>query len=548
MKRPTRVPLLSKMLAWLVLHLLVLALLFVAFVAWQLRLGLDSLLSGATGERLRSLGEVLARDLQASGEEQWRAVLTAEAQRRGVELDLWLPRAGFRHGLLAPPPDNIRRRLEQVLPPEQAPPGPANPPRFGPPPGPRRDSSGPPPPAARGPRFEGGDFEADGQLPPPGAEPGLPVPAGASGHAGGGFEAGPAAPPRPVVRPAFLARGDDPGGHYWAAVDLPLVDPLRPRPRRVILVVRSNELSGHGLFFDFQPWLCGGLAVLGLSVAFWAPFFASITRDLGHLTKAAERIAEGRFDIAIEVRRRDELGHLGRTIQSMASRLDHLVAGQKRFLGDVAHELCSPLARLRTGLGILEQRLAAAERPRLEAIESEAAELAALIEEILAFSRAAAGRPVHAKPVPLRALVTRAAARECPDLALETAIAPELEVAADERLLERAVANILRNSRRYAGPAARLRATAETTGDQRIVLCLEDDGPGVPATDPERLFEPFYRPDSARARDHGGAGLGLAIVRSCVEACRGTATARNLAPHGFRVELRLPAAAKPLEI
>jgi two-component system sensor histidine kinase CpxA len=221
------------------------------------------------------------------------------------------------------------------------------------------------------------------------------------------------------------------------------------------------------------------------------------------------------------------------------------LAGQKRFLGDVAHELCSPLARLRTGLGILEQRLADAERPRLESIEGEAAELAVLIEEILVFSRAAAGRTLQRKPVPLASLVARVAARECPDLTLALDLDPGLAAAADERLLERAVANLLRNARRYAGPAAGIRVGAETRRGLRVALWIDDDGPGVAEAELERLFEPFYRPDSARSREHGGSGLGLAIVRSCAEACGGSASARNLAPRGFRVELLLPAAEVP---
>ncbi len=544
MNNPPRFSLFSKMLGWLLLHFLLLSLAFGTFVAWQLRLGLDSLLSGATGERLRALGEMFARDFQTTPENQWRDLLSAEAKRRGVGLDVWHPHHGFRNGLLQPPPDNIRRRLDQALPPGNSPPVPPLPgatPQGPAPQGPAPQGPAPQGPAPQGPRPSPGNF-----LGQPLPFRGDPPPGSSSGPSYPNPLRAPTLPPsnnfgRQPARPAFFARGDG-GDGYWAAVIVPLDPASRPQgPGQLILAIRSDQLSGNGLFFDLQPWLLGGLAVLVLSLAFWAPFFAAISRYLRQLTKATGRIAQGEFHVAIDTRRHDELGQLGLSIQSMAARLDHLLAGQKRFLGDVAHELCSPLARLRTGLGILEQHLEPAHRPHLDTIETEAAELAVLIEEILAFSRAAAGHHARCHPVALAPLVARAAARECPDLPLEIAIPETTTALADERLLERAVANVLRNSRRYAGPHPRLRASTQSHPDQSLALCLDDDGPGVPAAELPHLFEPFYRPDSARSRDHGGTGLGLAIVRSCLEACHGSASAQNLCPRGFRVQFLLPA-------
>jgi two-component system sensor histidine kinase CpxA len=205
------------------------------------------------------------------------------------------------------------------------------------------------------------------------------------------------APEPPTVRPLFLTRSD---GGYWAAVDLPLFEAGVEQPFHAFLVVRSDDLAGGGLFFEIRPWLLGGLAVLGVSVLFWIPFAYGITRYLRRLTRATERIAEGHFDVSLGNRRGDELGRLGRAIERMAGRLDHLISGQKRFLGDVAHELCGPLARLRTGLGILEQRLPEGETERLESIDEEAAEMSTLVEEVLAFSRASGiGRSIELTPV-----------------------------------------------------------------------------------------------------------------------------------------------------
>lgn len=504
MKRDFAIPLLVKMLGWLVLHLLLLALSFWLFFDWQLRLGLDSLLSGATGERLGSLGEVLVRDLQSAPEAEWQDVLDAEAARRGVKLDLWEPHKGPRYDRNLVVPEQIQERFEQALPPEQRIPG-------------RR------PPMPRGSLPPG-----RGMPPPPPAFPGTPV-ADAAGPGAGG------------VRPVFLARGDS-GDGYWAAIHLSLSVAGLPTPRHEVLMVRSDDLAGGGLFFDLKPWIFGGLAVLVLSLAFWTPVILGITRYLRRLTAVTEQIAGGDFDVRVRGRRNDELGRLGLAVEHMARRLDHLVTGQKRFLGDVAHELCSPLARLRTGLGILEQRLPEGQAGTLASIEEETEEMARLVEEVLAFTRASTrDRRILLKPVELRPLVELAAARECPGKVVSIEMPEAAAVTAEPKLLERAVGNLLRNCARHAGADARVQVVAARTNGN-IRLSIADTGPGVPAAELERLFEPFYRPDAARTREQGGSGLGLAIVRSCVDACRGSVAARNRAGGGLVVEITLAAA------
>jgi two-component system sensor histidine kinase CpxA len=99
----------------------------------------------------------------------------------------------------------------------------------------------------------------------------------------------------------------------------------------------------------------------------------------------------------------------------------------------------------------------------------------------------------------------------------------------------------VRNALRYAGDAGPISVTAQR--DQRVVaLVVEDDGPGVPPGDLDRLGEPFFRPELARTRESGGVGLGLAIVRNSIAACGGEVRFSNRSPHGFRAEIRLPAA------
>ena len=135
------------------------------------------------------------------------------------------------------------------------------------------------------------------------------------------------------------------------------------------------------------------------------------------------------------------------------------------------------------------------------------------------------------------------AARESgPDSRVEIEVPESLTARAEPELLARAVANLMRNALRYAGQAGPVRISAQPHGEQ-IILTVSDQGPGVPEAELERIFEPFYRPDTARTREAGGTGLGLAIVRTCVEACQGTVSAQNRQPAGLEVAIRLPAAA-----
>ncbi|MBS0630690.1 MAG: HAMP domain-containing histidine kinase, partial [Verrucomicrobia bacterium] len=312
---------------------------------------------------------------------------------------------------------------------------------------------------------------------------------------------------------------------------------LESRPGPVTLVIVAPSLGAIIRFLDWQPWLLAGAAVIILSILFWLPLVRSITRALGQLTAATERIAEGRFDTRVADTRQDELGHLGQAINRMAARLDTLVSGQKRFLGDAAHELCSPLARLQVAVGILAERDDPALREAVADVREEVQQMSALVNELLAFSKAGLRpREVELVPVELAPLIARVIERENAGrvgLNLMTG----LVVLAEPALLERALGNLLRNALRYGGDGP-IHLAAHTEGGM-AVLSVFDEGPGVPPESLARLGEPFYRPEAARTREGGGAGLGRAIVRSAVEACQGFLVLRNRAPHGFLAEIHL---------
>lgn len=174
-----------------------------------------------------------------------------------------------------------------------------------------------------------------------------------------------------------------------------------------------------------------------------------------------------------------------------------------------------------------------------------------LVNELLSFSKASiGGAKIKLQPVSLRELVNKAAARETgnadngPEMKIE--VPTELQVMADPDLLLRAVGNILRNAIHHAGSAGPLTILAARDGAS-INLVVEDCGPGVPTSAIPSLFDPFYRVDASRARETGGVGLGLSIVKTCVESCGGGVRCENRDPRGLRVIIRL-AAATPIEL
>jgi two-component system sensor histidine kinase CpxA len=307
------------------------------------------------------------------------------------------------------------------------------------------------------------------------------------------------------------------------------------------MVARVDSWWGVMRLLNLQVWLYAAGGVMVFSILFWLPLILSITRALQRLTRATEAIAEGRFDTRVPDTRRDELGHLGASVNRMASRLDTLVNGQKRFLGDVAHELGSPLGRLQVATEILETRAEPAMRDHVADVREEVQHMATLVNELLAFTKAGL-RPREAElsPVPLAELVGATLERERAADRVEVQVPDNLAVKADPTLLARALGNLVRNAVRYTATTDAIRVIAKPEG-KTVSVVVEDEGPGVPAEALTRLGEPFYRPETARTRETGGAGLGLAIVRSSILACGGEVKFSNRSPRGFRAEVRLAA-------
>jgi signal transduction histidine kinase len=218
-----------------------------------------------------------------------------------------------------------------------------------------------------------------------------------------------------------------------------------------------------------------------------------------------------------------------------AERIEALVRSNQSLLANASHELRSPLARLKMAVAMLEEA-APAQRGKLrDEIHANIAELDALVEEVLLASRLDAARGAVARdPVDLLPLAAEEAARVQAEAGGDPAVVP-----GDERLLRRALRNLLENARRYGGGTVEL---VVRNGPVTVEVDVLDRGPGVPEAYRERIFEPFFRLPGHAERE-GGVGLGLALVRQIAAAHGGSVRCTARAGGGSCFTLCLPAAA-----
>jgi two-component system sensor histidine kinase CpxA len=335
---------------------------------------------------------------------------------------------------------------------------------------------------------------------------------------------------------------------YWAIVRIPVREKGESEPIRASVVAFSGSMTGNGLFFDPKPWIGTILIILGVSFLIWFPFVRNLNKSISKLTKATEQISGENFNVRIEEKRSDEIGRLGRSINHLAERLAGFVTGQKRFLGDISHELNSPLARMNWALSILETRIKDEDQKYIEDIREEIQLMSKLVGELLSYSKAGLkGTAVRLEDVDVREIIEETAGREkLRQNQIKTDVKENMKVRANRKLLARALSNVISNAIRHGGEADGIRVTAERE-KELVKIKVSDRGEGVPEKELSRIFDPLYRVEKDRARQTGGTGLGLAIVKTCVEACGGKVSAGNLLPQGFEVTLILNAVDGPAE-
>ena len=265
-------------------------------------------------------------------------------------------------------------------------------------------------------------------------------------------------------------------------------------------------------------------------------------RDLEALKAATARVGHGDFAVRADVPKRSLLEPIATGFNVMAERVQRLLRSHRDLEQGVAHELRTPLAQLKFDLELARTAGTEAERgERFEAMARDVVDLEDLVSELLVLAKLREAPPYLPKDVRAADLVDEVLRRANDEMrATGRSVAIEAprnlpeSITCDAKYLSRALVNVLRNAVRYA--KSKVAVTIERAG-ARTTISVDDDGPGVPPTERDRLFEPFTRLEGSRGRDSGGVGLGLAIVKSVAEWHGGEARISDSPLGGARVSI-----------
>jgi signal transduction histidine kinase len=235
-----------------------------------------------------------------------------------------------------------------------------------------------------------------------------------------------------------------------------------------------------------------------------------------------------------------EVRVLAEALDNMLDRLDGAFSRQRRFVSDASHELRTPLTAIRGQLEVLgrSKQVDPDEVRHVErTVLTETARIERLVDDLLALARLDEGVQLERKEVPVEPFLRHLAEADPGEVTLGEL--PAGSFAGDPDRLAQAIRNLLGNARRHSGPAGSVVLGASTEGSS-LTICVDDDGPGIPAAEREEVFGRFYRSEHARDRHSGGSGLGLAITRSIVDSHGGRIWATESPLGGARVAFELP--------
>lgn len=318
-----------------------------------------------------------------------------------------------------------------------------------------------------------------------------------------------------------------PGWHHSAQGPLWL-SPLGDG--RVLALHEHGHLGPRGRLF--LPLLAVILIVMAAGLY---PLSRSITRRIESLSEGARRWSAGDLAHRVPVEGKDEIALLAERFNQAAGAVETLLSQERQMLATASHELRSPLARVRVALELLDEETDRTKRGDIVRRACEdIAELDALVEELLMAARTQPGVPRRPfAEADVLALVTA----EAEAVGAEVAGEP-LRLDCEAAMLKRMVRNLLVNACLH-GEGGRIRAEVRRS-DAEILIAVEDEGPGVPEAERERIFAPFYRPPGPRPPGDTGLGLGLALCRQIARYHGGDVTYVARQPKGSRFEVHLP--------
>jgi signal transduction histidine kinase len=306
-----------------------------------------------------------------------------------------------------------------------------------------------------------------------------------------------------------------------------------------VIVVLLGERAG------LSPFLTG-IAAVALALGLVQLLAHGMTRPLREMVSAARAMSRGEYERRVTATSRDEVGELGRAFNRMAADLAEVDRVRRDLVANVSHELRTPLGALRAMLENLVDGVERADAASLSAMLGHVERLGRLVEQLLDLSKLESGAvPLERTPVSASALLERVATdwrqgARARGVGLTLVVEPDdLVLNADEARLHQVVSNLVANAVRHAPAGSAVTVAARMNG-RGSLLEVSDEGPGIPRTEAERVFERFYRSDQARSGGDGGSGLGLAIARWIVELHDGTIRTEERTPNGCRMIVELP--------
>ena len=315
----------------------------------------------------------------------------------------------------------------------------------------------------------------------------------------------------------------------------------------VVAIAVTVVVFYAGIHFGFWPSISG--VVAGLIALMMVRLLAhGITTPLAEMADATEAMARGDYSQRVNITSKDEVATLARSFNQMAAELEATDRMRRDLVANVSHELRTPITALQARLENLVDGVEAADPDTLDTMLAQVERLGRLVVQLLDLSRLEAGTvPLDRHDFAVAPVLEHAVREQklhAPGVVIEMNVdEPGLEADGDPERVHQVVANLLENAVRHSPEGGAVRVRAQR-GERGVRIEVLDDGPGIPDDEATRVFERFYRSDSARATKDGGAGLGLAIAQWIVELHGGEIHPERREPHGCRMVVTIPAAAR----
>lgn len=324
------------------------------------------------------------------------------------------------------------------------------------------------------------------------------------------------------------------------AVSLPGAD------EAIVRVAKSLGPTEEALEELRGTFLRLGVVALLVSAALAWFLAARLTRPLRRLTEISGEVAEDDLTVRVPLEKAgsDEVRTLAISFNQMLDRLEDSFDRQRAFVADASHDLRTPLTIVRGQLDVLARNPdpSPEEVARVSAVVLDAVgRMEVLVEDLLLLARSESGRSSELQRLAVGPLleVEREGRVESERERIEIGEVTDREIEFDPEALSRAVSNLVDNAIRHAGPEGRV-LLAAVPSEGGVLITVDDDGPGIPLAERERIFDRFTRLDRARSSETGGSGLGLAIVKALVEAAGGSVACSDSPQGGARFSIWLP--------